>query len=177
MSVIGYFDSIYLDFRLPFSLDVAFTAVVFYGLGFILNNSIFLKSVNMYAALICLIIGMLCGYINDRVDMDTMHYGNFFLFYASSISSIYAFIQISKYIPNIKLISYVGKNSLSFFLLQNPAFLFFSMLIYSISRIRVSSCEFTLAYACGYALLSMLLLFPASYIINNKIPIITGKIN
>ena len=37
-SLLGYADSVYSPVRLPFSVDVALTAVVFYGLGYLLKD-------------------------------------------------------------------------------------------------------------------------------------------
>jgi fucose 4-O-acetylase-like acetyltransferase len=175
LSLVGYIDSLYLSIRLPFSIDVALNAVVFYGIGYISKNYLIDHNANIGIVIICLLLGFGVGYLNDAVDMYKMHYGNILLFYASSLSNIYAYIYIAKHIPSTRLITYLGQNSIVFFLLQVPAFIAAKGLVYLIFRIKVLNLEPNFAYASGFVLLSLLLLYPVSYIINSKIPIITGR--
>ena len=174
-ALLGYVDSVYSPVRLPFSIDVAFTAVVFYGLGYLLKDYLLSSDFGIGSAFICLLFGLGIGFLNGRVDMNYNCYGNPLLFYASSLSSIYAYICFAKRIPSNRIVSYVGGNSLIFFLLQNIGFFAVNILAYLMLRTRPNSIEPNLIYACSYVLLSLLALFPAVFIINNKIPIMTGK--
>jgi acyltransferase len=172
---LGYIDSVYLRTQLPFSIDIAFTAVVFYGLGYLLRNYLLSYDFGIGSAFICLLLGLGTGFLNDIIIMNSRSYGNPLLFYVSSLSSIYAYICFAKRIPNNRLISYVGQNSLVFFLLQNVGFLPVNILAYLILRSRLYSIEPNLVYACSYVLLSLLVLFPAVCIINSRVPKITGR--
>ena len=172
----GYIDSIYMPIRLPFSIDVAFTAVVFYGLGYLLKDFLLSSDFGIGIAFSCLLLGLGTGFLNERVDMNYNTYGNPLLFYVSALSSIYAYICFAKRIPINRLINYVGQNSLVFFLLQNLGFLAVNILAYLILRTRPRSIGPNLVYACSYVLLSLLVLFPAVYLINKKVPIITGSV-
>jgi len=174
-SIIGYIDSIYSPVRLPFSIDVAFTAVVFYGLGYLLKDYLLTSGFDVRIAFICLVFGLGIGFINDRVDMNYKAYGNPLLFYMSSLMSIYAYISFAKRLPNVRLISYVGQSSLVFFLLQDAGFLIVNIITYLMFRTSPNSLAPNIGYACSYVLLSILVLFPVAYIINNKLPIITGR--
>ncbi|MGO9136838.1 MAG: acyltransferase family protein [Syntrophales bacterium] len=173
--ILGYIDAVYSQIRMPFSLDVAFTAVVFYGLGYLLRDQLLSSDFGIGSAFICLLLGLGIGFLNSRVDMNYSNYGNPLLFYASSLSSIYAYICLAKRIPNNRLIGYVGQNSLVFFLLQDEGFFAVNVLAYLILQTRPNSIEPNMIYACSYVLLSLLALFPAVYIINSKIPIMTGR--
>lgn len=172
---LGYVDSVYSTTRLPLSLDVAFTGVVFFGLGYIFRDRILNSDFNMASAVICLLLGIGSGFLNGRVDMNYSVYGNPLLFYTSSLLSIYAYICFAKRIPKIRFITYVGKNSLIFFLLQNAGFSVVNALAYLMLRTSPNYIEPNIVYACSYALLSLLVLFPAVALINNKVPFITGR--
>jgi fucose 4-O-acetylase-like acetyltransferase len=172
---LGHSASVYSPTGLPFRIDVALTAVVFYGLGYQLKDYLLSSDFGNGSALICLLVGLGIGFLNGRVDMNYNCYGNPLLFYASSLSSIYAYICFAKRIPHNRLISYVGQNSLVFFLLQNVGFSVVNILAYLTLRTRPNSIEPNFVYACSYVLLSLLVLFPAVYVINSKFPIITGR--
>ncbi len=174
-SCLGYIDSVYSRIRLPFSVDVAFTAVVFYGLGYLLKDYLLKSNFGIGSAFICLLLGLGIGFVNSRIDMNVNCYGNPLLFYASSLSSIYAYICISKRLPSNRIIGYVGQNSLVFFLLQNNGFFAVNILAYLIWQLRPNSIEPNVIFACAYVLLSLLMLCPAVYLINSKVPIITGR--
>jgi len=173
---LGYVDALYTPIRFPFSANIAFSAVVFYGIGYLLKDLLIDSDLEVGWTLVCLSIGLIIAFLNDRVDMNYRWYGNPILFYASSLLSIYAFISLFKKIPHNSLTDYVGQNSLIFFLLQNIGFSIVNVLSYLMLHSKLNSGELNLLCAIGYVFLSILVLFPVAYFINNKMPIITGKI-
>ena len=172
---LGYIDSVYSPMRLPFSADVALTAVVFYGLGFLLKDFLLNSDFGVSSAFVCLLLGVGIGFLNSRVDMNYSCYGNPLLFYTSSLLSIYGWICLAKRIPGNMLIGYVGKNSLSFFLLQDTGFFLVNILAYLIFRARPHSMEPNTIYAHCYVLLALLAIFPIVFMINSQIPMMTGR--
>lgn len=170
-ALIGYLDSVYFSYRVPFSADIALTAVVLYGLGYLTKDYLLRSDANILYAFICLLLGMAIGFINDRVDMNSNIYGNPILFYTSSLLSIYAYISFAKRIPGNRFVNYVGANSLVFFLLQNIGFLVINVLVFLAMHIRPHTVEPNIIFACCYVLLSMLVLFPAVHLIRQKAPI------
>lgn len=172
-AVCGYIDSVYFAVRLPFSIDIAFTAIVFYGLGYLLKDHLLGSDSAIGFVIICLLTGFGLGFINDRVDMNYNVYGNPLLFYASSFFSIYGYICVAKRITRNRILSFVGANSLTFFLLQNTGFFVVNILAYMVLRLRLNALEPNIVYACSYVLLSMLVLFPAVFVIARKAHIMT----
>lgn len=177
-AILGYTDSMFSSVRLPFSIDVALTAVVFYGSGYILKDKLLTSKIKLLFSAPCLAIGLFTSNINGGVDMNLNSFGNILLYYISAFSSIYAYIYISQCLYNLRFlrcIAYVGQNSLVFFLLQGPAFLCTNLLLYMLLQIKVNINEITFLYGSAYVLLSMILLVPASFIINNYTPFMIGK--
>jgi acyltransferase len=176
-AILGHMDSRYSSIRLPFSMDVALTAVVFYGSGHILKGKLLASKITPLFSAPCLAIGLLTAHLNGNVDMNLNRYGNIFLFYISSFSSIYGYMYLSRRLYNVKFLScigYVGRNSLVFFLLQGPAFIFTSFLVYTALRIKVNPNELTFLRGSAYVLLSMILIAPVSFIIYNYTPFMIG---
>ncbi len=174
LSIVGYLDSIYATIRLPFSFDVALTASVFYGAAimskdYILNNKIKIKYVMM-----CLIIGIVGSIINGRIDMNSNIYGQYFLFYLTSFLSILAYISIIQYIPKEATLSYIGKNTIPFFLMQTDAFLIMNIITYVIFHVNIR--EMTNVYAILYTIICMLILFPFAVIVKKYLPFMLGNI-
>lgn len=172
---LGYIASVYSQIRLPFSVDIALTAVVFYGLGYLLRDFLLSSDFGIGIAFLCLLLGLGIAFLNNRADMNYNYYGNPLLFFASSLLSIYAYVCLSKRIPGNRLIGYVGKNSLSFFLLQNVGFSVINVLAYLIFRARPNSMEPNMIYACSYVLFSLIAITPIVFIINGKFPMMTGR--
>ncbi len=170
-ALIGYLGSVYMAVRLPFSIDVALTAVVFYGIGFLMQDYLFNSEPRIVVAILFCLFGLVLGFTNDRVDMNFNVYGNPILFYASSFLSIFGYIGLAKYVRGWRMVNYVGKNSLVFFLLQNVGFLIINVVVYLVLRIRPHSMEPNMGYACCYVLLSIIALFPIVFLIVNKIPV------
>lgn len=85
IGAIGLMTSMWLPFRLPWSADVALTAVVFYGTGYIarkrdeqISNLKWFWKAAVMASLAA--IGFLLSFINVKVDMNHNFYGNPLLF-------------------------------------------------------------------------------------------------
>jgi fucose 4-O-acetylase-like acetyltransferase len=171
----GYIDVIAMPVRLPFSINVALSTVVFYGLGYSLKDFLLNSNYGIVVALVCLFVAIVVGLANQKIDMSHRVYGNPMFFYAASLLSIYALICFFKRIPSNKLVSYIGENSLSFFLLQEVGFSVVNICAYLILRATPNSMGPNLIYAVCYVSLSLLVLFPVVYMINSKIPIITGR--
>ncbi|MCE5336142.1 MAG: acyltransferase family protein [Desulfobacteraceae bacterium] len=176
--MIGYFDSIYSTVRLPFGIDVAFTAVAFYGMGYILKDRMHPSGNTVYLAVVCFVIGLIACNANDRVDMNENRHGNIILFHIASFSSIYAWLHIARLVGGIKYLrhaSYIGENSLIFSMLQNQGFLAANILMYLALGLRPGSLETNSLHASVYALLSMVSLVLPTYLIANYTPFFLGR--
>lgn len=116
--VFGYFVPIIFPVRLPWGLDVAFVAVVFYGGGYLARefgvnfrfakNSLFVFSSFVYLLVFSFLNGI-------SVDMNSIKYGNFFYFYFAAVAGIVFVISVSQYAVHADAVGYIGRNSLLIF--------------------------------------------------------------
>jgi acyltransferase len=117
-SIIGFIYSDLTSFRLPFAMDVAFTALAFYSLGYFFRHSHFSSKLLTNKALLLPLFFMAnlgFGFLNynqsGRTDLLFLSYGNYLYFYAAAISGILFYFLLSQFI-NINLLKYFGRNSL-----------------------------------------------------------------
>ncbi|MCX7698058.1 MAG: acyltransferase family protein, partial [Candidatus Goldbacteria bacterium] len=96
-AMFSYLDSKYLRIRLPWSIDIAFNAVVFSGIGYMLKEHF--ESLRRYKSPLFLILffllNILIVFLNGKVDMNYNKFNNFFLFYIGAFSGIFFWMGIS----------------------------------------------------------------------------------
>lgn len=122
----GYLYPYFTNLRLFWGLDVALTAVVFYGFGFLVKKSsnkmlkIIYKPKPLYI-IILFTISFITIYANGYVNMRLITYNNYVLFYFNAFAGIAILLMLSKYIGNQRLmtrsklyevITYLGRNTL-----------------------------------------------------------------
>lgn len=139
-SLLGYFAFLYLpDLNLPFGIESALTAVVFFGLGSIVRTNYYerLNKVNrkklFYILCLSIIICLIAAAINfslygRQIDIRLNNLGNYFVFYIGAVAGIVMTIAISMLIKQNRVLEYIGKNSLVLFVLHNIVFFFLTKL-------------------------------------------------
>jgi acyltransferase len=176
LSIIGYLYSIYGSIRLPWGLDIAFTAIAFYAAGFFFRNryeeSFYKKGV--YLFLILFFTNLLIGFKIPRVDMYHLVYNNYIFFYLSAFSGMFAYLYLARKIGSSKILEYYGKNSIIILGLHN---LIASMLKYvlifsqKLFHLSIDQNSIFLIKLIGV----LVLLIPAIYLINNHFSFILGN--
>lgn len=111
-----------------------------------------LISKNRIKAICLLIIGGVLASVNGEVNLRYGYYGNVFLFYIGSVSTILAFVMFTK-IKSFKIFNYCGRNSIKIFLLQN-------LIVRLVSRIKDICCFSSLNI--GYQILIIVGVFVLS---------------
>ncbi|WP_219642083.1 acyltransferase family protein [Cohnella sp. CFH 77786] len=118
LSVIGYLDSLYLPFRFPWGFDVALTAMLFYGCGYLAKSNA-LRFRRWQAPRYCLplaaaflIIGYIAGGANGRVDMNLHQYGNYFYFYIAAFAGLAGWLLVSRTLASLRPLRFLGENTL-----------------------------------------------------------------
>lgn len=179
--IVGYVTSRWVPFRLPWSADVAFTAVVFYSAGSMARNRD-AKIINLWlvwkivAMASLAALGFSLSFINGKPDMNYNFYGNPFLFYSAAFAGIYFWYYMIRLIPTVRVIEYIGQNTIiligllgvSSFILRGSYYVLFGAL---------STVEKTgLIETVIYTVLEISLLIPVMYVINRFAPFILGRV-
>ena len=130
--LLGFVYNKHVHYPLPWNLDVVFIAVGFIGLGYwfkqikiISKCKVLKKNELLIITFAALIINFAIGKINFeltdlRIDMFQNTYGDYGLFFFSSIAGSIFVIIISVVIGNNTVLEYLGRNSLVFYILHEP---------------------------------------------------------
>lgn len=175
-AVIGYLDSKYFMYRLPWSIDIALTAVVFSGIGYISRGfSLELSKKKLIALMvIALLLNLVVVYFNGKIDMNYNKYNNIFLFYSGAFLGIFLWENISRMLSSSKILKYIGNNSLVIFALHIPVLLVIvkCMIIVGIPySVQASNISFLFIHT----ILTILVLVPANYLLNRYVPFLVGR--
>lgn len=199
--VIGYLYSIYVSFRIPWNIDVALVAIVFYGAGNLFRRltgpetesraNISLKldpeyiekfsGVERYLPVIAILLSLLyLGYLlkfptDDKVNMNVLKYGEFFSFYILAFSGIFTFIYIFKKLGRSKVLEYYGRNSLIVLALHFPLKDILTKLAILSFGVELEYFYYNTAFALSLTVLNLLFLIPVIFLINNYFPFMLGK--
>jgi fucose 4-O-acetylase-like acetyltransferase len=127
-----------------------------------------------------LIFGFVTSVINGRVEMASIVYSNYILFFVSAISSSLAYILIAKAISNLKIfihfinvITYFGKNSMIILICHGRAGTVLKCIYVYILGINYN--DISMIHKFVFSLLIMLICVPAINIFNNYFPFMLGK--
>ncbi|MBN8253923.1 acyltransferase family protein [Priestia flexa] len=174
-SIIGYLDSLYAPIRLPWSIDVAFTALVFFGFGKLLSSKEF-KMFNLpskyKAILIVLLLTINVISIEQKIDMNYNTYGNYFNFYIASFSGIFALLLISQLLPRIGFVSFLGINTLIILSLHKVLIPIIDKVF---SVLMNGFTPGTLMWGVSVSVCTILILIPTIMIINKYFPYLIGR--
>ena len=199
--VIGYLYSVYVPFRIPWNVDVALAAIVFYGAGNLFRkltesetesragfslklDSGFIEKfsrVEKYLPVIAVLLSLLyLGYLlkfptDDKVNMNVLKYGDFFSFYLLAFAGIFTFVYLFKRIGSSKVLEYYGRNSLIILALHFPIKDILIKLVIIILGVDIEYLHYNAGFALGLTVLNLIFLIPVIFLINNYFPFLVGK--
>ena len=140
-SLLGYLSFVFLpNLTLPFGIESAFTAIVFFAMGSILKTNYFEK-INLipkskitFILITALVICLVAGFINFQlygvqIDLRLNNLGNYFVFYIGAVSGIILTITISILINKNHMLEYIGKYSLALFVFHNLIFYYLTNIV------------------------------------------------
>jgi fucose 4-O-acetylase-like acetyltransferase len=181
LSLVGYLFSIY-KVKLAFQLDIALTGLVFYGLGFIVKEYGFLQKLDRIRnyhvflfVLLCELIHILTAYLNTRisaishVNMAGNQMGNYFLFYVSALAAITAFMILGYKIRNIRIINFLGVNTLIILAVHKPLLQVMNHICNDYMNIS------TFLYRTVASVIAVILSLALGVFLTRKIPFFLGK--
>ena len=177
-AVIGYFDSKYFELRPPWRMDVALTAVVFSGIGYIFKEQCekWTKNRHIVFLLIVFFISISIAFLNGKIDMNYNKYNNIVLFYVGASSGIFFWVNVSIMLGGSNILKYIGNNSLTIFALHIPALIVIVKLL-MIMGISYSIQANNVLFLFIHTYLTVLLLIPVNYFLNKYIPFLVGRRN
>jgi fucose 4-O-acetylase-like acetyltransferase len=176
-SVLGYMDSLYMPIRLPWSIDISFSAIVFFGLGFLSKKYEFDKILFENKAFFFIIPLLVTSWfvkdmINNNyiIDMNYNKLNHYYNFYIPAICGILFFIIFSSIIKSNFLV-YLGKNSLIILASHLP--------IITLARWVINACGITVynqtLRSVILTLFTVLIVLPTIFIVNHYFPLIVGR--
>lgn len=174
LSIIGILYSRYFSINLPWSINIAMVAVLFYAFGFYSFKTItaISKRNSLIAAGGLFFINLFFYRYNIKIDMYRAYYGNEFLFILNGISGSLFVIFFFKSFPFFNFFGFIGKFTLIILALQLIAMSFIKfVLLYGFQQ---SDFNFPEWERFVFAILQIVLLIPSFYIINKYMPILNG---
>jgi len=168
-AVLGYLVT-FLPFRLPWSSDVAFAAIVFYGMGHFYKDT----WMSHKALPLLFTFHFAFCFLNSPVDMNDLLYGNIFYFYISAYLGVLFYSTLCKIIKKNRVITYVGSNTIIIIGLVGIARFILNGLSYTLFGIKHIE-QLGLGFTLAATIVQISLIIPVIYCINKWFPFILGR--
>ncbi len=179
LAIIGYLSSLFLTFRMPWNMEVALTALFFYGLGYIVKRENLLHFITAHSKLYSIIIFVVSLFIAVILSLKSMPVydlnrlgSNVIFTYISALFGILAIVSLAKIINKNKFLEFLGRNTY-IILAFHLSSLYFIHGIFR--RLRFESTMLSDIWGVAYLVTSMIVLLPVIYFINRFTPFILNK--
>jgi len=186
-SLLGYFAFIYLpDLNLPFGIESALTAVVFFGAGSILRTN-YAKNIDfkinkrsiaiLIASLVILIISTQINYeiYGRQIDIRLNNLGNYFLFYTGAVSGIILTVLIAKIINKNMILEKIGEYALPLFVFHPFVFAYLNPIMVGLFGVEFFRQWKDLLLAPFYTAVAIIVIFLGVYFYQQLIKKIKAK--
>lgn len=175
-SFIGFLYHSCIPLRLPWGADIAFTGIVFYSAGYLFRNNyenIFFRK-NCSFILFLFLMQIVLSFANPIVDMYSLNYNNYVLFYISAFSGILTYTYFFKMIKPLEILKFYGRNSLT---ILGFHYLIISVLKYLLpSLFKFFNLEVSESIVVIIKIvLTLIIIIPLIVIINKHFPYISGS--
>ncbi len=133
ISILIYLESKNIVFRLPFSIEISFMAMLFYGLWHSFKNEIsnFVDKINYNYLFLTPFLVLFNIYFPSSTNFSTNFYGNnYILFLLNWFFGIFLVIIVSKLIKKNLILDFLWKNSILILGLEWLKFIVLSLVIY-----------------------------------------------
>ncbi len=181
LAFIGYLSSHFLTFRLPWNMEVALTALFFYGVGYIVKRENLLNFMTVNSNLYSLIIFVISLFIAIILSLESMPVydlnrlgSNVIFTYLSALFGILAMISLAKLINKNKILEFLGRNTYIILAFHLSA-LYFMHGIFKRVGFNFESTMNSDIWGIIYLSSSVILLLPVIYFINKFLPFILNK--
>lgn len=169
--------------KLPWTIDSGFYYLMFVALGYYIKNNNLLKIfknnlLKIFVFILALSINTLTiwspqlyKFIFNGDFYNKYRFGYFLISLVFALAGIYVIMIISKIFKRNLALEYLGRNSLTYFALHVPFFLIFNKAIRQIFNLESNLVLLSLIYL----FLTIVLLIPINWLIENKARWILGK--
>lgn len=179
--------SIYMSLGLPlipWDIDSAFIAILFFGLGYIISKEKeFFKKLNkLYFAPILLFVNISTMYLNylfmdkKNVGLANSQIGMPIWYLLESVSGILFLVIVFSRIKACKPLSYIGKNSIIYYGMESVMVFIPDLIVYNVLHLDPTKMgDFSVLINIGYVVITCLAIVPIVELINRKMPFIKGQ--
>ena len=174
--ILGMLWAKFVNISLPWSIDVALVALIFYRLGHLLKRPLEGLSIKNTLAIFTLMLGihLIAFYLNpEKIDMYRSIYGNPLLFLLSGAAGSMAYLLLFKLLPRLSVLSYLGQHSIVILATHLRALTLIKLLLF----LALSSTVFVFSEweKLGLSLIQLALIVPLIWMVNKTFPILDGK--
>lgn len=179
-SLLGFVAPALLPWRLPWGLELALTAVVFYGVGYLcrpyLSSLSLSGSKRWLALLVSLLIYVAGAWYNRPVAFIIGNYGgNYGAFYVAAFAGIMFWSLGAQILQGVRLLQVIGQQTLVLFSLHLLVFpVFTGFFLYGLG-LPPDFREQSALYAVLYTVLALAVLTPVSLWLSKHCPILVGQ--
>lgn len=174
LPIIGFAYTRVIVVNMPWSINIAMVALLFYAFGFYFFDKI-QNLPTKHAALVMVSMGLInfmLYHYNSKIDMYRAYYGNELFFIVSGISGSLFVLFFFKIFPLFKFLEFIGKFSLVILALQGLAMTFIKLVL--LLAFHQTDFDFSEWERFLYAILQIILLIPAFLLINKFLPVLNG---
>lgn len=187
IAAIGFINSEYNSYLLPWGINMALIMILFYGLGDVLCDSIKQRSIvikNRWWPCIALITTpiVIASYALNNVEIEVHNnsYGNYLYFIIGALAGILAIVAIAKMLEQINIatvnryLSYIGQNTIVLLCLHLTAFSFIKAFVFFVLKLPMAIFQNTYI-SIIQSINTILILLPVIWFMNRYMPLFIGK--
>ena len=176
LGLLGLLWSKFVNISLPWSIDVAMVALIFYRLGHLLKEPLKALSIKNSIAILAIMLSihLMAFYLNpEKIDMYRSIYGNPILFLLSGAAGSMAYLLLFKLLPKLSVLSYLGQHSIVILATHLRALTLIKLLLF----LALGSTVFVFSEweKLGLSLIQLALIVPIIWMVNKTFPILDGK--
>lgn len=162
--------------HLPFCLNQAFIAVLFFGIGNLWKDKwMSLPRIIYYTGLVIALGFVIAGWPFTRFDLESLRVMPFYSYLTDAFIGIGLLLCISRALKRICFINYIGKNSLVIFALHAPVVRGLVYLTSKLLHCNVEYLRMNIGYCIMVTLGVLVLMWPVAEIYNRLWLVIKGK--
>ena len=176
LGLLGLLWSKFVDISLPWSIDVAMVALIFYRLGHLLKEPLKALSIKNSIAILAIMLSihLTTFYLNpEKIDMYRSIYGNPILFLLSGAAGSMVYLLMFRLLPQLKILAYLGQHSIVILATHLRALTLIKGMIY----VALGSTVFVFSEwdKLWLSFIQLALIVPVVWMVNKTFPILDGK--